>query len=71
MYSVPLEDQGTITEVKIFTMLGQDVTTLVSDIQAAGRHAVEFNGSQLRAGGYVVAVHTQNHMQSKMIVVQK
>ncbi len=69
MYTVPIEDQGEITEVRVFDFMGHDITTLVSDIKPAGRHAVEFDGSALRAGAYVIAVHCHSNMQSKKLIV--
>jgi hypothetical protein len=71
MYSVPVEDAGEIIEVRVFSILGKDVSTLVHDVKSAGRHAVEFNGADLRAGQYVVGVHTSTHVQSKLITVVK
>jgi hypothetical protein len=69
MYTVPVEDAGEITEVRVFTILGSDVSTIVHDVKPAGRYAVEFNGAELRAGQYVVAVHTSTHVQSRLVTV--
>jgi hypothetical protein len=71
MYTVPVEDAGDITEVRVYGIMGQDVSTLVHDVKPAGRYAVEFNGADLRAGQYVVAVHTSTHVQSRLITVMK
>lgn len=39
-------------ELAVFNMLGQRVQTLVSQVQNAGTHRVEFNGSDLSSGVY-------------------
>ncbi|HZV12349.1 MAG TPA: T9SS type A sorting domain-containing protein, partial [Candidatus Kapabacteria bacterium] len=71
MFTIPVEDANDITNVKVYDLMGNDVTMLVHDIKPAGRYAVEFDGSHLPSGRYIVAVKTQNHEQSKLIILQK
>ncbi len=71
MYTVPVEDADDVTEVKVFDVMGKDVSRLVNDVKPAGRYAVEFDATDLKSGQYIVAVHLKNHMQSKLIVITK
>jgi len=71
MYTVGVDDANDVTEVKVYNMLAEDVTTLISEVKSAGRYAVEFNAANLPSGQYIVAVHEANHMQSKLIVLTK
>lgn len=68
-YTVPIEDADQITEILVFGMNGQDVSSLVHDVKTAGRHEVDFDGTRLPTGNYVLAVHLKYHMQSKLIGV--
>jgi hypothetical protein len=70
-FTVPDEDATDITEVRIFDMMARDVTTLIKDVEPAGRHTITFNASNLPSGRYIVAVHTLNHMQSKLVILTK
>lgn len=46
-YTLPAQ---TFVSLKLFTVLGQEVATLVETTQSAGRHSVELNGSTLSSG---------------------
>jgi flagellar hook assembly protein FlgD len=41
-YTVPSDAR---VSIKVFTMLGQEVSTLVEGVQSAGTHSVEWNGT--------------------------
>ncbi len=49
-YALPNTDMVTLT---VFNLLGQPVRTLVSEIQAAGMHTVQFDASGLSSGMYL------------------
>ncbi len=72
MYSVGVEDANNVTELKIYNMLGEDVTTLVSGVKAAGRYAITFFATdQLPSGEYIVTVTEQTHTESKLLIITK
>ena len=48
-YQLPVESYVTI---KIYNMLGQEVATLVDELQSAGYKTARFNGSELSSGVY-------------------
>ncbi|HZV11891.1 MAG TPA: T9SS type A sorting domain-containing protein, partial [Candidatus Kapabacteria bacterium] len=71
LFTIPVEDADYVTQVKVFNLLGEDVSTLVKDVKPAGEHSVQFDGTALPSGRYIVAVHTINHTQSKLMILEK
>ena len=53
-YAVPNESKVSIS---IFNLLGQEVATLVNDIQSAGYHEVLFNAANLSSGVYLYRIN--------------
>ncbi len=54
-YDLP---QAGNVELKIFNLLGEEVTTLVNGRHEAGRFAVEWNGALAPSGTYFAVLHT-------------
>lgn len=48
-YSIPFEGK---VELKVYDLLGKEISTLVSENKLPGRHTVEFNGSSYASGVY-------------------
>jgi hypothetical protein len=65
-----LNERG-IVNLKIFTMTGGEVITLVNEIQDAGRHQVEFNASGLHAGVYYYQIKTEKETGSNRFIILK
>ena len=56
-------------ELTVYDITGQKITRLVEDEQTAGEHSVEFDGSDLPEGMYIVHFYTDNYEeQGKMIL---
>jgi hypothetical protein len=71
-FTIPnVEDAQNTTEVIVMDMRGRIVATLAKDQLTLGRHSVTFNAANLPSGQYVVAVHTQTNMQSKLMILEK
>lgn len=70
-YTIPVDDAYQPMEVLLIDLTGRDVSKLVSDMKPAGRYAVEFDGTSLPSANYVMAIHTLNHQQSKMIGIKR
>jgi hypothetical protein len=71
-FTIPeVEDAENTTEVIVMDMLGKTVATLAKNQLTLGRHSITFNAASLPSGQYIVAVHTQTNMQSKLIILQK
>ncbi|MCK9209686.1 MAG: alpha-amylase family glycosyl hydrolase [Ignavibacteriaceae bacterium] len=57
--------------LKIFDMLGREVTTLVDDIKSAGIHQVEFNAAGYASGVYFYQVKAGKFLETKKFVLMK
>lgn len=68
IFEIPYRD---FVSLKIYNLLGQEVKTLVSGIQNAGRHEVIFNGSLMSSGVYYYKLETQGFSESKRMVLIK
>ena len=53
-YALPVESKVSIS---IYNLLGQEITTLVNDIQSSGYHEVLFNASNLSSGVYLFRIN--------------
>ena len=67
-YSLPSESKVIL---KIYDMLGKEVTTLVNSIQTPGEHIVNFNASDLPSGIYLYNITAGNFTQTKKLVLLK
>jgi hypothetical protein len=67
-YSIPKE--GLIT-VKVYNLLGQEVATLINEIQGAGVYKINFNASRLSSGVYFYSVKVDNFSIVKKMIFMK
>ncbi len=58
-------------ELKVYNMLGQEVTTLVNGQQEVGSHTIDFNASNLASGLYIYKIQADNFTQSKKMMLLK
>jgi len=52
-------------------MLGEEVVTIVNNVQKAGRYEVNFNASGLSSGVYVYRIEATKYTASKKLVLMK
>jgi hypothetical protein len=67
-YALPVDGYVTL---KVFNMLGQEVATLVNEIQEAGYKSIEFNGTNLPSGMYFYKIHAGDFTDIKKLVMVK
>ncbi|MEW6060799.1 MAG: T9SS type A sorting domain-containing protein [Bacteroidota bacterium] len=67
-YEVPVT--GMIT-LKVFDMLGREVTTLVNEEKTVGSHAIRFDGSNLSGGLYFYRLNAGNYAVTKKMTLTK
>jgi predicted outer membrane repeat protein len=67
-YELPITNY---VDLSIYNILGQKVTTLVSQQQSAGYHEVEFNGHNLSSGIYLYRIEVGDWQDEKKMVLMK
>ena len=79
-YSIPsiVNRQSSIVVLKVFDILGREISTLVNKEQQPGNYEIEFNGSNLPAGRqglssgvYYYRLQAGDFMQSKKMILLK
>lgn len=67
-YSIPQESFVTL---KIYDILGREITTLVNQKVDSGNYAIEFDGSYLSSGVYFYRMQADNFYMTKKLIVLK
>jgi hypothetical protein len=63
--------EATNVSLRVFNLLGQEVASLVNGPQAAGRHTVSFDGSNLTSGMYVYRLEAGEFSATRKMVLMK
>ncbi|HEX2962866.1 MAG TPA: matrixin family metalloprotease [Ignavibacteriales bacterium] len=67
-YQIPKASKVTL---KIYDMLGKEVTTLVNEYKEMGRYSVEFNASELPSGTYIYEIRANDFIKSGKMMLLK
>jgi hypothetical protein len=67
-YKVPSQSPVTL---KVYNMLGQQVSTLVNGVKAAGSHTVSFDASNLSSGMYIYRLTAANTSITRKMMLLK
>jgi hypothetical protein len=65
-----IPSKGFVT-LKIYDIIGREVTTLVNGFQEAGLHNVKFDASKLPSGVYLYRITTGTYVETKKLVLIK
>ncbi|MGB5530821.1 MAG: T9SS type A sorting domain-containing protein [Ignavibacteriaceae bacterium] len=65
-----LAERSAVT-LKVYDVLGNEVTTLVNTTQEAGKHNVTFDAAKLASGLYIYTLNTGNFTSSKKMMLLK
>jgi hypothetical protein len=65
-----IAEAGKVT-LKVYNLLGEEVSTLVNQEQEAGKYKVKFNGSGLASGTYLYRLNTNNYSYTKKMTFLK
>ncbi len=65
-FSIPTDNN---VELKVYNVLGMEVTTLIDEHRQAGMHNVEFNASNLSSGVYFYKVVSGNNSETKKMML--
>ncbi|NCS90343.1 MAG: hypothetical protein CO127_05920 [Ignavibacteria bacterium CG_4_9_14_3_um_filter_36_18] len=60
-----------LVNIKVFDVLGQEVTTLVNEFRNAGYHEVDFSASKLNSGIYFYTITSGNFSATKKMMLLK
>lgn len=71
-FSIPFaESQLAQTVLKVYDILGNEITTLVNGYKPSGTYEIKFDGSHLPSGIYFYKLTFGNHSQTKSMVLLK
>ena len=66
---ISTEGRNLNVQLKVYDVLGNEVTTLVDEYKPAGLYEVEFDASSLASGIYYYQLHTNSFIQTKKMVL--
>jgi len=61
----------TNVSLKIYNVLGEEISSLVNQVMSAGTHTIEFNGGKLTSGMYFYKIEAGEYVQVKKMVLIK
>ncbi len=67
-YSIP---RTSFVSLKVYDILGKEVTTLVNEEKPQGNYKVEFNADKLSSGIYIYQLSTNNYISSRKMLLLK
>ncbi|MDP2304335.1 MAG: NosD domain-containing protein, partial [Ignavibacteria bacterium] len=67
-YQIPKE--GLVT-LKIYDILGKEVTTLINEEKQAGKYSIDFNASKLSSGVYLYELRSNEYKSTKKLLLMK
>jgi len=67
-YALP---EGTQVSIRVYNLLGREVSTLVDAYQEAGRHLIRFEDARLSAGVYLYVMKAGNFTETKRLTLLK
>ena len=63
--------EGSIVTLKIFDVLGNEITTLVNEEKPAGEYEIEFDGKGLSSGMYFYTLNAGNYSETRKMILLK
>lgn len=67
-YDLPSDN---VVSIKIFDVMGREITVLVNEYKPAGRYSIGFNGANLSSGIYYYKIEAGNFTQVKKMLLLK
>jgi hypothetical protein len=65
-YQLPIT--GNVT-LKVYDILGKEVTTLVDEYRPAGNYEVEFDAAELTSGIYFYKLQAEKYSETKKMIL--
>jgi len=63
--------ERSLVTLKIYDLLGREISDLVNDIKNPGSYSINFSGSELSSGTYIVRLNAENYTAHRKIVLLK
>lgn len=57
--------------LKIYDMLGREITTLVNEEKSPGYYSLEFDGRELASGTYIYRIQTSKFIEAKKLILMR
>jgi plastocyanin len=57
--------------LKVYDLLGREVSTLISEYKSSGNYEIEFNASKLTSGFYIYQLKSSSFIQTKKMLLLK
>jgi len=67
-YEIP---EGSFITIKVYDVLGREISTLLNEEKPAGSYEVEFEASQLTSGIYFYRLQAGSFVETKKMVLMK
>jgi photosystem II stability/assembly factor-like uncharacterized protein len=67
-YSIP---KSSSVSIKVYDLLGREISTLVNENKPVGNYSVQFNASKLVSGVYFYRMHAGDFVQTKKLILLK
>lgn len=65
-----VKEEG-LVQLKVFNLLGQEMTTLLNEIKPAGYYSLNFDASNLPSGVYIYSLQVNNFVQNRKMTLLK
>jgi hypothetical protein len=63
--------EESLVTIKVYDVIGNEITTLVNEEKVAGNYEVEFDGTGLSSGVYIYTLSTGNFLSTKKMILFK
>lgn len=60
-----------LEQLKIYDLLGQEVTTLVNEFKNSGFHSVSFDASYYPSGVYIYSIQVNDYIKNRKMTILK
>lgn len=67
-FSIPKSE---FVSLKVYDLLGREVSTLVNQQMATGKYSIDFNASKLSSGVYFYRLNAGSYTETKKMIIQK
>lgn len=70
-FAIPLSASNSLVTLKVYDVMGREVTTLINEQKLAGNYEVFFNGDELSSGVYFYKITVKEFISTKKLIILK